>query len=522
MKSRTLSCEKTILRKDLTRFAPIWIGFSVILAICAYEQLTANYADHAEHLPTAMFFAPILGLNLFGYLTDPKECCAVHSLPIRREGLFLTHIIGAFLMYMIPLAGYTIVIASVSEVSALLRLGFSALEFGLTLAMFLFCMFITGRKIGAALLYLFLQCLPLLFTLYVDYVYLPMLPGVYMSIERYAIGMPGIYVGTFISDLFWGKETGSVALFVILMLSATLALFGICLAMYRRRKLEHAGDLLAVQWLDPVFAVCSGLTGASVFGLLFGSSISDFNPFLFSLGLAFGYLSYWMLSKKSARVFTLRILGGLALLAAVVFGSLLLVSMDPLGRVTYVPEPEEVLSATVSEGEYSVYHYETEDPAQIAAIGSFHQQMIEEYVRNDTIGLYGNTVHVTYTLKNGRTIQRQYRIISKELREQAEWYLSQPVTYFGSDDPEITYVNARRNGENMTIPTERMEEFLEVFLEECRQGGMYSFDWNTTDPTWSLEIWVPDYRTVYITLEVDAADTIAWLENNCTKSEMIP
>lgn len=517
MKSRTLSCEMTILRKDLTRFAPMWISLGVVLAICAFDQLNSAYPDPREHLPMAVFFAPIFALNLFGYLTDPAECSAVHSLPIRREGLFLIHTAAAFLMYLVPMSVYFIATDPVMDIGILTRLGWSALDFTISFAMALLCVFITGRKIGAGLLYVFFQFLPILIGFYIEFLYLPLLPGVEVDSSILFPGLPSGNIEYFITEVFHDRVEGPVWPTVVMIMAVSLVLFGICLLMYRKRKLEHAGDLLAVRWLDPVFAVCSGLTGSCAICLFFGLG-SGFTPFPFGLGLAFGYFSYWMLSKKSARVFTPKLLAGFGALAMALVGSVLVVSMDPLDRVHYQPDVSTVKSAAISQAYSSTDAYETSDPEQIAALQALQLELLENHIEDQTGGS-GYNLHLTYRLENGRTIMRAYEIADESLLEQAAWYLSQPSAIFETDDPQVRFVEVRRAGKIVYLPQDLLDEFMEVFLNECRQGRMFRFGWDPVDPSWDLEFSLSDGSSIYLSLKAKAVDTIAWLSAHCTETK---
>ena len=104
MKCRTSSSDLAILKKDLTRFAPVWLGLCAYLTIWAINLLTTDYYNSLVYEPIAPIFAPILAMVLFSYLFDPKECFMVHSLPIRRERLFGIHILAGLVMFLIPTA----------------------------------------------------------------------------------------------------------------------------------------------------------------------------------------------------------------------------------------------------------------------------------------------------------------------------------------------------------------------------------------------------------------------------------
>lgn len=515
MKSRTLSSELTVLRKDLTRFSPVWLSLSALLVLFAYELLVTDYKYREIYYPNAWIFAPISALALFGYLTDPTECCAVHSLPIRREKLFLLHAGAGFLMYLIPTAVFCAITAPLVGPSFLFRFGWNALEFAYLFSIAVFCMLVTGRKVGAALLYLFFQCLPALIGTVIDMVYLPELPGIYLDYSFLA-DSPSLVISRYM-DAIQNEPMGVESwLIAAVCLVQTLVIFGVCLLMYRKRKLERAGDLLAVKWLDPVFASCSGLTGACVLDLLFGIGGYGINWPMFLLGMAIGYLAYWMLSKKSARVFTPRVLAGLAALAAAVAISVVITGLDPFGRVGYVPDPARVQQATLGEYAYSGDKFSTGDPEQIAALEALQLELLEDHLSTTQIekNTNGRTVHITYQLKNGRRLRREYSVRDGALLDRAAWYLSQPIAIIGSDDPDIREIDVRRDGEHRAFPLSSLEDFLVIFLEDCRQGRMFSFDYKDYSK-WTVVLFDEDGYSLYVTIPVTAEDTVAWLEENC-------
>ena len=341
MKCRTSSSDLAILKKDLTRFAPVWLGLCAYLAIWTANLLASDeYARLFVYEPIAQIFAPIIALVLFGYLCDPKECFMVHSLPIRRERLFGIHILAGLVMFLVPTAIFCFVTRNVTDASAMYRFLFTAAEFLLLFCIAVLCMMLTGRRIGAAGLYLFLMVLPDMLDAIVQDVYLPLLPGVYYSSDFYMLS-PMMVVSSYANFYNDMVLQSSDWLYLGGVLLASLAILGISLLFYRKRKLECAGDLLSVSSLEPVFAVCAFFFGA-VFMISFDSGP---NPRVY-FGAVIGYLAYWMLSKKTARVFTKKIILGLIGLLVLFTGSCIAVECDPLDRVHYLPEPEQIKTAS--------------------------------------------------------------------------------------------------------------------------------------------------------------------------------
>lgn len=510
MKSRTLSSDLTILRKDLTRFAPIWLGLSVWLTLWGIDMASAEAYYQNVYEPTAVLIAPVTALALFGYLTKPNECVMVHSLPIRRERLFWIHVLAGIVMFLVPTAIFCAATDGLSRQSFGIRLGWTTLEFVFLFSIAILCMMLTGTKLGAALLYFFLQCVSVLVWVIINSLYLPRLPGVHLNSDL-AYFSPSLVVNSHADFLSQRPMEAEDWRFVAAILAITAALLLLSLALYRRRKLEHAGDLLAFQWLNPFFACCSGVTGAAatvIFGL-------DHSWPVLLLGISIGYLAYWMLSRKSARVFTPKILAGLACLAAVLLGSLYVTELDPLGRVRYIPAPEKVASVKLSDSDYALEGYTSTDPDEIEALSELHAGITDWFLANGGNDLDyrdGYGIHVRYTLKNGRTILRRYVLNDKALLQEAAWYLSQPETLFRSAEPVFGSIAVHSFFEKLGYVHEGKAELEQILLEECSQGKMFAFG-HEIGSGWSLEAQVGTNR-YYVPIPDTAVNTIAWLESH--------
>ena len=111
MQSKTSFCEffnKTLFRKNLTRFWPLWAAPSFIGALFPLAvltnllrdphwdltalQLTASYYEIVTYaLPIlSLCYAILVAVAVWSYLFNARSVGLMHTLPIRREGLFLT------------------------------------------------------------------------------------------------------------------------------------------------------------------------------------------------------------------------------------------------------------------------------------------------------------------------------------------------------------------------------------------------------------------------------------------------
>lgn len=509
MRSKTLSSEMTILKKDLTRFAPVWLGLCAYLTIWAINLLTTDYYNSLVYEPIAPIFAPILAMVLFSYLFDPKECFMVHSLPIRRERLFGIHILAGLAMFLVPTAIFCFVTRNVTYVSAMYRYLFTAAEFLLLFSIFTLCTMLTGRKIGAAGLYLFILAMPTMLDSIVQDVYLPLLPGLHWNSEFYILN-PMMLVSRY-ADFYHETVLKSRDwLFLGGVLLASLTMLGISLVLYRRRKLEHAGDLLSIRALEPVFAVC-----AFFFGAVFMTSLeSGPNPMVY-FGAVIGYLAYWMLSKKTARVFTKKIILGLVVLLVLFTASCIVVESDPLGRVHYLPEPEQIKTASLKPSPGSMERLETTDPEMIDAILKLHGGILNTALDSEET-FDDSEFYIIYELTNGQIIVRNYICSDKDLLNRGAFLLSQPEAIFGTADPEMRNIVVQHDfRDGVTLDPALIDELNAVILEECRSGVMFNFNYEFSP--WELTIYRADNaEPVDLWVPVTAVKTIAWLEANCT------
>ena len=511
MRSKTLSSEMTILKKDLTRFAPVWLGLCAYLTIWAINLLTTDYYNSLVYEPIAPIFAPILAIVLFSYLFDPKECFMVHSLPIRRERLFGIHILAGLVMFLVPTAVFCFVTRNVTAASAMYRFLFTAAEFLLLFSIFTLCTMLTGRKIGAAAIYLFLMAFPAMMDTIVEDVFLPLLPGVYFSSEYYILN-PMMLVSSYADFYYETVLTATDWLYLGGVLLASLALLGASLLLYRRRKLEHAGDLLSVRALEPVFAVCAFLFGA-VFMTSFESGPS---PEIY-FGAIIGYLAYWMLSKKTARVFTKRIILGLVGLLFLFTASCIVVESDPLGRVHYLPETTQVKTASFMDSPGSLERLETSDPEMIKVIQELHGDILETEIESDW-DYDGSQFHIVYELTNGQIIQRNYSCSDHDLLFRGAWLMSQPESVFGTANPKISNIVVRYDfDDEFTLDPALIDELSAVILEECRSGVMFNYNYDYS--SWELSIYRADNaEPVDLWVPESAVKTIAWLKEHCEET----
>ncbi len=458
MPSKTSFFNKTTFRKDLTRFFPLWGLYALCLllglVLIMDEREKFWIANNFAQLPRTMavinlFYALAAAAVLFGDLYNTRMCYGLHALPLSRRSWFVSHILSGLCFSLIPTA--------IMAVVALPMLAGTPMENGWQLSPYwflisnlqylfffslaAFCVQCAGNWLGMAAVYGLLNFGSYIIYILVNFLFTPLLPGVItpsdtanrfcpvlMLSERYleteqvrtldSKGIEQITGGSFTMGDAWGYLLTAAAVSLVLLIGTYL--------LYRRRKLESAGDFLAIRQLAPVLAVAMALTGsvaAWIFLNATGLGYSLGNPLLLLFafaGLIVGWFAGQMLLRRSTRVFYLRSWAGLAILTAAMAAGLGLTKLDVLGIADWLPQPEEVTSVTYS---FSVDDT-LKDEAGIADMIRLHSLCLEEKLTMEQVDQQRREffqahpdeeypydyydVYLSYYLNNGRTVRRQY------------------------------------------------------------------------------------------------------------------
>lgn len=120
MQSRTSFFNGTLLRKNLTRFWPLWgmasfVGALFPLALVMellrnrHFELTqidlagAYYSVASDVVPVlSLIYAVLCAMAVWNYLYGARSVSMMHAMPIRREGLLATGFLSGMAMMLIP------------------------------------------------------------------------------------------------------------------------------------------------------------------------------------------------------------------------------------------------------------------------------------------------------------------------------------------------------------------------------------------------------------------------------------
>ena len=556
MKSRTSSF-KTIFFKDITRFAPVWVLYLIGGLLIMGSVMVNNLSDsqyHARGLAESigglsilnLLYAPVCAQMLFGDLFHSRLCNALHALPLRRRDWFFSHCLVGLYFSLIPntlIAASALPFLGSNWPVALCWLVGMTLHYLFFFGVAVFSTMCAGNRLGMAAVYAVINGGAYLAYTFASTVYEPLLYGVNISDGPFLLLCPVAYMSTHGTELvhmkkvlldtgydsiyayiFEGLGEGWEYLIAVAVIGLVLCL--VALLMYRKRHLERAGDLIAVQPLRPVFAVIFTLCTAMV-AAAFGDLLVDGYFLFMAIGFVVGWFVVQMLLARTVRVFKWKVILGGVLLAVVLVGSMVLTWLDPLKITLWVPQEENVSSVTLSDdSEYNYFDAHNvviNDPQQIRQVLQIHEQCLEQRYDEEN-GHYGFgwfTVH--YQLKNGTTGTRSYRVwVGSKAGEMIRMLMSQPQMVLGYEDLDACRQGVNSisiDGADTALTGEAAQALVECIYQDCLEGNMgqnWSYHRNGYDT--ALLFWLRLYPEKGNGFEVmvfsDAANTVSWLKEN--------
>ena len=204
----------------------------------------------------------------------------------------------------------------------------------------------------------------------------------------------------------------------VIYCAAGLLFSAAALLIYRKRRMESAGDVVAVRCLKPVFkygvtacsALCGGLLLYTLLYAIFNNpalSVVIMIPSLIIFALV-GYFGARMLLEKSFHVFHDGWVG-LIIVCCLCAVFTLGCDLDVFGIGRYVPDEDSIECMSVSESG------EIRSKDGISEFRALHESIIKDMDRYKSLDLnYENSEYICfrYTLKSGQLITRQYDILT--------------------------------------------------------------------------------------------------------------
>lgn len=451
MISKTSLFNKGIYKSTMRRYAWGSVLYAILLFLFTGMMILLNedpqhvnaYWSNRGHstllgneymiFPMLMSIAvpTVAGLLIFRFIHSKKTSVFVHSLPVKRGANYVSSVLAALTLMVVPvvLNAVILMIMSVSAYSLHFTIG-QCITWMLLNLFSIFVMFscvcfvavITGNSFGMIGLNVLSHSIGLIlaaaFTM-VSEVFLYGFAGEENLLEK-------VYDNTFITRIptimtHWGYAeekvlTGYIT-DIVIFLAAALVLYVVSGILYNRRRMETAEDVAGFSCLNHIFKHLVTFVGAIGAFAIFCFSIYDNPPVLWLMVLVISAVVYFgseMLLKKTFRVWR-SYKGYAGFLAVFALVMCLFAFTSFFGFETYVPEKAEVKSAAV----YNYYRNEkplisNADIVNKAII--IHNEMIEnrEVIPERE---YSTRIHIEYTLENGKTVHRAYRINDDQLHK---------------------------------------------------------------------------------------------------------
>lgn len=440
MTSKTSCFNSGLMRRSLLKGAPLWglwlLFWLLLLPVYLLTRQDLVPFELTRYLFDCLVVAGTFGVFFYGlavawfqfaWLYRTRSAYHYASLPIRRETQFVSRYLSGLLFHLVPALAVTLLTMAAGAAKgenvvlpALIFLTCSTLMFLFYYGLAVFCAHLTGHVAAMPVFYLIANFLApvleyvlllvadaLIFGLSANQHLWPLwLSPLYYCLNRNVFSMEWLNRGgVTIGYVFTGWKP------VLLFGAAGLVLAILAFLLFRRRRMESAGDVIAVSWLKPVFrygvTLCCGLTlGMIIATLILNSSQIHFGTLLPCILFAsvVGFLAAEMLLEKTIRVFQkknfLRLGGALVAMTLV----LLACRYDVFGFTRYVPEADEVVSVSL-DGRQPVAN-----STIIEKTIALHQEIVNHRHELENASDSGLHYRITYYLRDGGRVERYYRL----------------------------------------------------------------------------------------------------------------
>lgn len=432
MNSKTSFFNKGLFFSNLKRFAWAAILETIVLFLSLPLALMMDdpNLDNGHYIDmfntgwtiipnlTLCVFPIVLAVLLFHYIHQPKMTTALHGLPVSRRQLFGSTILSGMVLLALPIVFNTAMIGIVNVtmyigygiyMSSVLR--WAAYAFLLALSLFSFASFVgmfVGNAAGHFVFTYILHFLPLaLFAIFMAlcqmFVY-----GFDASVDipQWMLELPMMTITHDFREPCW--------YFMLLFACISVAFLALALVTYKKRPLEHAGDIVVFEWVKPIFKYGASICLAAV-GFLYIAGIGNVdtehnlvgNVLIAIAWAAVGFCIAQMLIMKTWRIFgAYKEMLAVCLVVAVIFIGF---QTDIFGFERRTVVPEDVESVTVGYlNDMPVDTVTLKSPEAIELVVQLHEKALAEREPDYKYGR--NYLHIEYRLKDGTTFKRAYHI----------------------------------------------------------------------------------------------------------------
>ena len=454
MKSKISFFNAGIFKSMLKRFWPLWTAYFAVWFMClplpllvarlqgvkesAVTVVTAAMKTSVGASVVSGFLMGILAaMAVFGFLYNSRSCGMIASTPVRREAVFCSAYLAGALPVLaanlfIAVLNWLFTLSSGIEGACIFKMNailfaVNSMEFLIFFSISAFIAMLTANIVALPVLYLIFNFVFLGMEYVVRMLYGMFIFGYsdhpdcvleFMSPLIYLFTRIGINVNistgsAAVSLTNWSALLGYIISAVVFSVTALL--------LYRKRRMESAGDVISVNSLRPMFKFCVTACAALCFGLLFFVIIStlftslSMSMLVLSAGLIIGafigYFASEMLLKKSFHVFKGSWKGFvITAVLCIVFAFVCVTDLFDLS--SQLPDADDIEAISYnSEGR----DVDIKNRSDIEALLKVNKAIIadrDKYEGLDDTDLENTGyVSIRYKLKDGRVICRGYTLL---------------------------------------------------------------------------------------------------------------
>jgi len=314
------------------------------------RDLSTSILQNSEFMTIFIgFYSLVAALAVFSYMHFPKSTAMVHSLPIRRDTLFVTNYLSGLFMVVFPLLLNTVIFLIAEAVLKIPSLSYTFIwllvNIVLTFLLYTFAVFagmFTGHLAAQTFYYLIFNFLAIFLESVFNYVMSNLLFGFYEKGERLFALSPLLKI----SELFraFRDDKGEWLLLAAYFVAGIIFLVS-SFFLYRKRHMETATDVVSIKVVKPIFKYSATFCSSALLGSIM-VNIFDLQYNLagfiitYLIGGLIGYFVCEMLLRKSFRVFNAY--KGFVVYTVILTLAFFAINMDIFGYTNYVPQDSDV------------------------------------------------------------------------------------------------------------------------------------------------------------------------------------
>ena len=589
MKSKISFFNAGIFKSMLKRFWPLWTAYFAVWFMClplpllvarlqgvkesAVTVVTAAMKTSVEASVVSGFLMGILAaMAVFGFLYNSRSCGMIASTPVRREAVFCSAYLAGALPVLaanlfIAVLNWLFTLSSGIEGACIFKMNailfaVNSMEFLIFFSISAFIAILTANIVALPVLYLIFNFVFLGMEYVVRMLYGMFIFGYsdhpdcvleFMSPLIYLFTRIGINVNistgsAAVSLTNWSALLGYIIAAVVFSVTALL--------LYRKRRMESAGDVIAVNSLRPVFKFCVTACAALCFGLLFFVIIStlftslSMSMLVLSAGLIIGafigYFASEMLLKKSFHVFKGSWKGFvITAVLCIVFAFVCVTDLFDLS--SQLPDADDIEAISCNSEGRGV---DIKNRSDIEALLKVNKAIIadrDKYEGLDDTDLENTGyVSIRYKLKDGRVICRGYTLLIDDNYKAYYEVLSSenivkdiftpevPVTVQNVYDASFEYPSSTGEMNTISLTPEQAVDFYDnalmkdiesgakkPLISETAETGNNDDGFVTGSYVYIELVSVPDapneedtYDSLVIEIDADCTECIAWVKAN--------